>query len=250
MYIESIPQTKSVFKAIFRADRTIAWRQRRAMVMTFFMPIIFVISWKSLIPVIGAAGVLSICIAIGLPAVGLMSYPMSVSRDRERGVFQRLRAAPIPTWVIMTSRLLVQLLVILLMIIVTYTAAVFVDRISLPFGNVIMMLVAGVIGGASFLGLGQMIVGYIKSSESVNAIVRLLYFPLAVLGAIADLNVFGDLIRRIVDWSPFGVTQTILSAAMGGIPISTTVWLALLATIGYGILFAFAGIRKFQWSIN
>ncbi|HZZ99482.1 MAG TPA: ABC transporter permease [Candidatus Paceibacterota bacterium] len=250
MYIESIPPAGKVFKAMFKADTTVLWRQRRAMLMTFLMPIVFVVSWKSLIPVVGAAGVLSICIAIGLPAVGLMSYPMSVARDRERGVFQRLRAAPIPTWTIMTSRILAQVFIVVIMTLVTYAAAVFADHITLPMGNVVLMVLAAAIGGISFLGLGQMVVGYVKSSESVNAVARLLYFPLAIVGALGEIGLFGQLIQKAVDWSPFGTTQTILAASMGGTDLSMTVGLAVLVTLGYGVLFAFAGIRRFQWSVN
>jgi ABC-2 type transport system permease protein len=249
MYIESVPSTSTVFKAIFKADRIVAWRQRRAMVMTFLMPIIFVISWRSLIPVIGGIGVLAICIAIGLPAVGLMSYPMSVARDRERGVFQRLRAAPIPTMVIMTSRILVQVILIVLMTILTYLVARSADHIVLPLGNVILMVIAAAIGGISFLGLGQLVVGYIKSSESVNAVVRLLYFPFAILGAIAEAGLFGELTKKVIEWSPFGTTRAILAASMSG-TFNITVLLALLATLGYGIIFAALGIRRFQWAVN
>jgi hypothetical protein len=65
------------FKALLKADFIVQWRQRRALFMSLLMPVIFVVSWKSLIPEIGAAGVLSICIAIGLPATGLMGYAIN-----------------------------------------------------------------------------------------------------------------------------------------------------------------------------
>lgn len=248
MYIESVPSSKTALKAMIKADRTIAWRQRRAMLMTFLLPVIFVVSWKSLIPAVGAAGVLSICIAIGLPSVGLMAYPMSVARDRERGVFQRLRAAPIPTWVIMASRIIVQLILIAIMVIVTYLAGDIIDKISLPLGSVILTIVAGVAGGLSFLGLGQLVVGYVKSSESVNAVVRLLYFPFAILGAIGEIGLFGQVVKTIVTWSPFGTTQQILAAAMGADISAGRAALAFLITLGYGILFAAIGIRRFKWT--
>ena len=42
-----------------------------------------------------------------------MGYTNAIARDRDKGVFQRLRVAPLPTWAIMGSRLSVQLLLIL-----------------------------------------------------------------------------------------------------------------------------------------
>ena len=251
MQIEAVPSNFSALKAMLKADGTIAWRQRRAMLMTFLMPIVFVVAWHSLIKLLGAAGVLSICITIGLPAVGLMNYPRSVARDRERGVFQRLRAAPISTWVIMSSRIIIQTLMIVLMTIITYIAAVVFDKISVPFGNVLLIILAGAVGGLSVLGLGQLVVGYIKSSESVNAVVRLLYFPFAVLGAISgEIGLFGNTVKNIVHWSPFGTTQTIIAAAAGTPTAIHAILVAFVITLGYGVVFAALGIRRFRWSVN
>ena len=114
------PSTGNVFKALLKADFRIQWRNRRALMLTLIMPVVFIVTWKTLIPVMGADAVLATCIAVGLPATGLMSYSMAIARDRERGVFQRLRAAPISTSAIMLSRIAVQLVVIMLMTFITY----------------------------------------------------------------------------------------------------------------------------------
>ena len=182
--IKPIPSTKNVFKALMRADLRVQWRNRRALIMTLIMPVVFVISWKSLIPVMGAYSVLATCIAVGLPATGLMAYSQTIARDRERGVFQRLRAAPISTSAIMLSRIAVQLCVIMLMTLVTYIVADKADGIVISAAAIPLMLVISAIGGAAYLAIGQFLVASIKSSDSVNAAARLVYFPLAIVGAI------------------------------------------------------------------
>jgi ABC-2 type transport system permease protein len=251
---ESTPTTRSVptsafaLRTLLRADTRVQWRQRRAVLMSLLVPVIFVISWKSLIPQIGAHNVLAICIAIGLPAIGLMGYSQSVARDRDRGVFQRLRATPIPTWVIMTSRIIVQLGVIVFMTFITYLVGFKVDGISLGFINIIALLLAALLSGLAFLGLGQMIVGLVRSSEAVNAAARLIYFPLAILGAIGQIGVFGSIVERIVTYSPLGTTKILLAAAMDFHTITTQTLWALLITLGYGIIFAYIGIKKFKWT--
>jgi ABC-2 type transport system permease protein len=248
--VRPIPSYQAVLKALFRADLRTQWRQRRAVIMSLLVPIIFVISWKSLIPEIGAAGVLSICIAIGLPAIGLMSYSQTVARDRERGVFQRLRAAPIPTSAIMISRIAVQLVVVLFMAIATYAFGNAVDGIHLPLLNILLLLIAALVGGLSFLGLGQFVVGSIKSSEGVNAAARLIYFPLAIIGALGQIGLFGKVVETIVTYSPIGTTKTLLAAAMDVHAIGLSTLWALLITLGYGIFFAAIGIKRFTWAIN
>lgn len=246
---QSIPATATVLRSLLRADFTVQWRQRRAMLMSLFVPIVFVISWRALIPVVGGPQVLAICIAIGLPALGLMGYSLSIARDRERGVFQRLRATPVPTWTIMVSRIIVQLAMIALVTVVTIAVANAVDKIVIGPLEIVLTVIAALIGGLSFLALGQLIVGYMRSSESVNAAARLIYFPIAIVGALGEIGLFGETVKNIVIWSPLGTTKTLLAAAMAPSTIFThDVLLALVVTLGYGIVFAAIGIRYFRWS--
>ena len=247
--IYPIPSRGQAFRALFRADVICQWRQRKAFLMSLLVPVVFIVSWSSLIADIGAAGVLAISVAVGLPAVGLMGYSQTVARDRERGVFQRLRAAPISTSSIMASRILVQVIVIGLIALITYIVGAAVDGIRFPFLNIVLMLVAAMAGGLAFLGLGQFIVGLIKSSEGVNAAARLIYFPLAIVGAVGQVGLFGTTVQQIVTYSPLGTTNTILSGALTG-TFDHAFLIAFLITVGYGVFFAFIGIRKFTWAVN
>jgi len=52
-------------------------------------------------------------LSLGMASIAILGYSMTVARDREKGVFQRLRVTPAPTWTIMASRLLVQVAAIL-----------------------------------------------------------------------------------------------------------------------------------------
>ena len=249
-YIKPIPSTREVFKSLMRADFRVQWRNRRALLMTLVMPIIFVISWKSLIPVIGAANVLAICISVGLPATGLMAYSSSIARDRERGVFQRLRAAPIPTWAIMLSRIAVQIAVIMAMALFTYWVGHSADGISIPLYSIPLMLIAAAIGGFAYLAIGQAIVGLIKSSDAVNAAARLIYLPLAIVGALGETGLFGTAVQNIVTYSPFGTTKTLILWSVSGTAPSSGTLLALVLTLGYAAVFAYIGIRNFKWSVQ
>src|SRR5882724_9773484 len=93
-----IPKTSIVLKSLLRADFTTQWRNRRSFILVLLVPVIILISWKGVIDKLGGAFALSTCITIGLVAIGLMGYCNSIARDRDKGVFQRLRVAPIPSW--------------------------------------------------------------------------------------------------------------------------------------------------------
>jgi len=221
------------------------------MIMSIVVPVIFVISWKSLIPTIGAANVLAICVAIGLPGTGLMGYSLALARDRERGVFQRLRAAPVPTWVIMMSRIVVQVCMIVVTALITCAVAYFVDKIYISIPSLALIVIASAIGGLSFIALGQALVAYILSSEAVSAAARLIYMAIAVVGALGQIGLFGEITQKVVTYSPLGTTKTMLVAAMDPSTIFTEpVMIALLITLAYSVVFAILGIRAFKWSVN
>src|SRR5580765_7954126 len=127
-----IPTTSNVLNTLLRADFITQWRNRRSVVMVLLVPVIIAISWKNLVERFGGPFVLSNCITVGLTAIGLMGYSNSIARDRDKDIFQRLRVAPIPTWTIMISRLIVQLVMILLVTVAVFVAGYYFDKITVP----------------------------------------------------------------------------------------------------------------------
>ncbi len=244
----NIPKTSSVFAALLRADLKTQWRNRRSVVLTLLVPVLILFSWKGIIEQIGGAFALASCITIGLTAIGLMGYTNSIARDRDKGIFQRLRVAPLPVWCIMASRLLVQLLMIMLVTVAVFFAGFYIDKISIPVPGYILAFVAAIVGGAVYLGIGQLIVGLIKNPETVNSTTRLVYFVFIMVGMLGQLGIFGKEFKNMVVWSPYGSVQTILSASMEPSKWTNTSTEALLITLGYALVFSLIGIRKFQWN--
>jgi ABC-2 type transport system permease protein len=244
----NIPKTSTVFSALLRADLKTQWRNRRSVVLTLLVPILILFSWREIIDKIGGAFALASCITIGLMAIGLMGYSNSIARDRDKGVFQRLRVAPLPSWAIIVSRITVQLVMILLVTIGVFAAGFYFDKIRIPAQGYVLALIAAFIGGAVYLSVGQLIVGLIKNPETVNSTTRLVYFAFVMIGMLGQFGILGNQIEKIVVWSPYGTVQTILSASMEPSKWTNTTTEALLVTIGYAVVLSFIGIKKFQWS--
>jgi ABC-2 type transport system permease protein len=249
--VRKIPSPMSALTTLMRADFKVQWRQRRALLISVVAPVVFIVAWKSLIPLIGGPSVLAVCVAIGIPGTGLMGYSLALARDRERGVFQRLRAAPVPTWAIMTSRIIVQIAMIVLMSLLTCAVGYFYDKISFGIGNLLILLVLSAVGGLAFIAIGQALVAYVISSDAVSAASRLLYTAIAVLGAIGQIGLFGKTFAEIVTYSPLGTTKTMLAAALAPSTLFTTPVLeAFVITLAYGAVFAFIGISGFRWTVD
>jgi ABC-2 type transport system permease protein len=244
----AIPKTSDVMKALLKADYITLWRNRRAVIMVILVPMIIVFSWKSLVATAGGAFVLSNAITLGLVAIGLMGYTNSIARDRDKGVFQRLRVSPLPLWTIMASRLLVQLSLILLLTVVIFIAGYQMDHISMSAGGYILTFLASIVGGAVYLGLGQAVVGRIQNPETVNSTARLIYFAFIMVGMFGELGVLGDKFKNAVDWTPYGTVKSILAASLEPAKWDNHTSVALLLTLGYTIVFATLGIKWFKWS--
>jgi len=215
--------------------------------MSLLVPLIILISWKGLIPKFGGAFVFSISLTIGLVSIGMMGYAISVARDRDKGIFQRLRVTPMPTSFIMISRLMVQLGMIALLTLCVFIIGYQVDKISLTPLGYILTFITAFLGGALYLGFGQMLVGLIKNAETVNSSTRLVYIAFIMLGMFGELTDNIEF-KNIIHWSPFGTVKTMLAAAMLPSTWNNDATIALLVTIAYAVIFSFLGIKWFKWS--
>lgn len=243
-----IPKTSAVLRILLRADLTTQWRNRRALILTLLVPVIILMSWKGIIDKLGSAFAIGNCVTVGLMAIGLMGYSNSIARDREKGIFQRLRVAPLPAWSIMASRLLVQLLMILLMTLAVFIAAINIDHVNdITATGYILGMLAAFVGGAVYLSLGQVIVGLIKNPETVNSTTRLVYFVFIMVGMFGSLGLLGDEFKDIVNWTPYGTVKTIVMSALKPASWGKDATNALLVTIGYTVVLVTIGIKKFKW---
>jgi ABC-2 type transport system permease protein len=244
----NIPSASTVFASLLRADFITQWRSRRAFIMVILVPVIILIFWKGLIPKFGGGFVLSNCITVGLTAIGLMGYSNTVARDRERGIFQRLRVAPVPSWSIMLSRLVVQLAMIIIVTLAVFIVGAYYDKVTLSPAGYALGLASAIVGGAVYLGLGQAIVGRIKNIETVSAVTRLVYFVFIMVGMFGELGWMGDIVSKAVKWSPYGTVKNVVFASMEPGQWTNQTTMYLLVMVGYALLFSFLGIKWFKWN--
>jgi len=246
----TLPKPSAAIAALLRSDFMTQWRNRRSVILVLLVPVIILLSWKGVANKLGAGFIISTCITIGLTAIGLMGYSNALARDRDRGIFQRLRVAPIPTSFIMISRLAVQMAMIMILTSLVFIMAYQQLHITLPVSGYLLGFIAAFVGGSLYLGLGQMIAGLQKNAESVNAMTRLVYFIFIMVGMFGDLGVLGEKVKQIVHWSPWGTVKTLLADAIAPAQWSMQTNYALLATIAYGLVFSILGIRKFRWNVK
>jgi len=245
---KTLASTMKVFSSLLRADLTTQWRNRRASMMVFLLPAILLFAWKPLIDKLGTAFLFGNCITIGLNAVGIMGYSNSIARDRDKGIFQRLRVSPAPNWTIMGSRLAVQLIMIAIMTLVVFIVGAQYDHVTLSAGGYVATFFASLLCGAVYLALGQAIVGRITNPETVNATSRLIYLAFILIGMFGEMGLLFAALNKIVIYSPYGTVTTIVSGALEPSKWNAQASRAVLLTLGYTAVFAYLGIKWFKWS--
>src|SRR6266849_10919758 len=104
------PALSEIFRALLAADFTVQLRINRALLLSFALPLVLLyglFAGKRGLALGGPQFRVASALTLGMASIAILGYSMTVARDREEGVFQRLRVTPAPTWSIMTSRLLV-----------------------------------------------------------------------------------------------------------------------------------------------
>jgi ABC-2 type transport system permease protein len=245
-----------IYGSLLRADFTVLLRSGRTLLLNIAVPIFILVliglhlgnkgSGNALTS--GGAGfTIGLALTYGLMASSLMGYSITVARDRDSGVFQRLRVTPAPTWAIMTSRLLVQIVVDLIMTIVVLVIGGIIYSTAFTVGQYLLIVCVSLLGGAMFLAIAQAVVGLVRSAVVVNAVGRILYIVFLLLGLLGSSGLLGSTVKSISGWTPVGA---LINLYGGVLNISQWDWTdtnGLIATVGYVVVGAFIGIRWFRW---
>jgi len=235
---------------LLQADVNVLLKNGRSLFLSTLTPVLILFAYnsnKAQVRLGGPSYIFAISLAIGIISSSLFGYAITIARDRDGGVFQRLRVTPAPEWTIMVSRLMVQTLANLVIAAVVLVIGSIVSRVQLAASVYVLALFAAIIGGAVFLSIGQAIVGLLKSADTVNAVVRIVYIALILLAVAGISGVFGGTLQQVARWSPVGTVLTLFQNTLSSTPWSLETTYVLLANLGYIIVFSFIGIKWFQW---
>jgi ABC-2 type transport system permease protein len=245
------PRTGLLLASLARADLSVMLKNKMRVILSLLLPLIILSvtnSAKALDKFGGSLFVIGLSISFGLASVSIMGYASTTARDRENGVFQRLRLSPAPRWAIMGSRLALQLLVNEAIAVVVLIIAVRQHHLSLSARDYALELVVALLGSVVFLAIGQALVGLVKRSDTVNALGRLLYIALALLGIFGQNGELSGNWGAIARWSPVGDVMRLLAGVLDLSRWTSTDWWSLVACAGYIVFCGLVGVRFFQWN--
>ena len=245
------PPLGLAMNSLLRADSIVLLNSKTSVLLSTLLPIVLVVVTtfgKAQSRLGGSSVTIGLALTLGLLTSSLFGYTLTLAHDREVGVLQRLRVTPAPNWMIMTSRLVVQVVTNLIASVVVVIVGAIAHGLTLNVGQYALVIAVAVLGAAMFLAIGQALVGLVQSTSAINAISRLLMILLLLLGLLGGTGILGDTMKTIADWSPVGALMTLFSDVLNHSPWKGQDTNSLLACIGYSFAFAFIGIRWFRWN--
>lgn len=245
------PPLGLAMSSLLRADSIVLLNGKTSVFLSILLPIVILVAnsfGKGQSRLGGSTIVIGLALTLGLLTTSLFGYTLALAHDREIGVLQRLRVTPAPTWMIMTSRLVVQVATNLVASVIVVIVGAIVYGLTLNVGQYLLVLAMAVLGAAVFLAIGQAVVGLVQSTSAINAISRVLMILLILLGLLGGTGILGDTMKTIANWSPVGALMTLFADVLSQSPWTGQDTYSLLACAGYIIVFAFIGIRWFRWN--
>ena len=179
-----------------------------------------------------------------LGTIALNTLPTATANNRERGIFRRFKATPMPSWKWMAAEITANFIVALLSMILLVVIGRIVFDARLP-ANLGSILVAFTLAALSFMAFGYLVASLAPTPRIATAAGQLLFLPMFMLsGAAIPLNMLSDGIQMVAQWLPMTHVVELMQALwLGGEWPMLSVWVLL----GIMLVSAVLSARLFRW---
>ncbi len=179
-----------------------------------------------------------------LGTIALNTLPTTTANNRERGIFRRFKATPMPSWKWMAAEITTNFIVALLSMILLVVIGRIVFDARLP-ANLGSILVAFTLAALSFMAFGYLVASLAPTPRIATAAGQLLFLPMFMLsGAAIPLNMLPDGIQMAAQWLPMTHVVTVMQGLwLAGEWPMLSVWVLLGIMVVSGVLSA----RLFRW---
>ncbi len=188
-------------------------------------------------------------IAMSIMQTGLFGVVFTFVQWKQRGILRRLMATPMRVRDFFFSQLVTRMATVALQLVVLLVVGLLVFRIHF-IGNVLYLLIVGILGGAIFLAIGLAISGFAKSEETAAPVANIISLPLMFLsGVFFARSNMPDWLQAITQFSPLTyVADALRSISLDG----ASLWGVRTDLIGILVWLAAAVVlatRLFRWEV-
>ena len=243
-----------VFLHELRTEQLLFWRNREAAIFTFLLPIVFFLMFGAIYGndtidhrYKGAAYLEAGMIGYGVAATAFAGLAITLVIRRESGILKRVRSTPLPAIGYIAAVLgstLVVFAIQSLIIVVLGKVLFHVGFPDLP-GSLVLALL---LGAATFAALGLAITAAVRSAEGSSAVINIVYLPMVIIsGTFFSTHGYPAFLKGLAEVLPLthftALTRHIM---LDGKPIWTQGG-PVGAVALWGLLGLVGAVRGFRW---
>jgi ABC-2 type transport system permease protein len=206
-----------VFVHELRAQQLAFWRSKEAALFIFLFPLLLFVLLGSVYSgkiygVPAPQALLAGLIGYGCANTAFAGLAIQLVVRRELGILKRLRATPLPATTYIAATLTSTLVVFVAQAIALFVIGRIFYGTPLP-SAIGSLILAVVLGAASFAGLGVATASLIRSAEGSSAVVNFILLPMAFLtGSFGPTRHYPAFLRAIGDVLPLKYFIEIMNA--------------------------------------
>jgi ABC-2 type transport system permease protein len=240
-----------------RYDQRAFWRNPASVFFTVAFPVMLLVIFAAIfgndqistLHVSTTTYYVPAILTMAIVSATMQSLVMSLTIAREEGRLKRGRATPMPAWVFIAGRVGNSIVVALLMLVLISAIGTVLYSVDIPWDHLPAILIALLVGGASFCCLGIAFTALIPSQDAAAPMINLILLPLYfVSGVFVPEDQIGGVIH-IADAFPIRHLFEALFAAFD--PNNTGsgyAWSHLAVVAAWGLLGLVLAIRFFRWT--
>lgn len=205
-------------------------------------------SFRTADPSIGGLRVIDlyvpIVVLLAVIMAGLQTLPPVLAGYRERGILRRMSTTPVRPVSLLAAQIVLNGAAALGSAVLAMAVGRLVFGVALP-RQLFGYLLALVLAALAALAFGATIAAFSRTTKIASAIGSAVFFPgMFTAGVWFPVQVMPDLLRHIVEFTPFGAaSQALNQAAAGDWPN----WSHLGVTALWTVILIAAAARWFRW---
>ncbi|MCI2425257.1 ABC transporter permease [Candidatus Acetothermia bacterium] len=185
-------------------------------------------------------------IAMSIAMIGLMNIPYAMVEYKAVKVFKRFKGTPLEPAYILVAQAVVSFLIVLTSALILIGTATVVFDIQFQVDILNFALAFG-LSSATFMSLGFILAGLLRSTRAVEGVTGILFFPLFFLsGIMIPLNAFPQWIQDAAEFNPVAHSMDILTATWIGNCLNDHTR-AIIILCSITVLCTIVAIKTFRW---
>ncbi|TDC17359.1 ABC transporter permease [Actinomadura bangladeshensis] len=183
-------------------------------------------------------------VLLAMIMAGIQALPPVLSGYRERGILRRMSTTPVRPASLLAAQIVLHFAAALGSALLVIAVGRLAFDVALP-GQVPGYLLALLLAALGALALGAAVTAVTPTVRATTVVGSIVFFPSMFLAGVwVPVQAMPDVLRRVVEYFPFGAASQALGQAAGG---SWPDWTHLGVTAAWAAVLIAAAVRWFRW---